>query len=42
MRNSPVKVGNHPHKYDIKTSNHEKWVEMHGTADAFAIERPAT
>ena len=38
-----VKVGNHPHKYDIKTRNHEKRrVQMKDTGNAFEIKRPAT
>ena len=38
-----VKVGNHPHKYDIKTSNCEKRrAQMQGIGNAFEIKRPAT
>ena len=38
-----IKVENHPHKYDIKTSKHEKRkVQMQDTGNAFEIKGPAT
>lgn len=37
-----VKVGNHPHKEDTKSSHHKKKVKMQDIGNAFEIKRLAT
>ena len=38
-----VKVGNHPHIYDIRTSNYEKMrAQLQEIGNAFEIKRQAT